>query len=276
MKDFIFATMTQSVFNHHAARWIIAAALSVSQFMAAAQSADEKTIRQIYSTAWLRGSPIRCSTTCPIRLARDSVVLGAAASVEWTRHMMEDFDFDSVWFQPVMVPHWVRGQQEIGRIVNSKNGQRKVNILLCPWGSVGTGPEGVVGNIIEVKSLKSLPASAPKCARQNCVFQPPDGSHPDQHFRCLWRRGEPTGWWCQRGCCMVLLLLHLFARWVLILKTTPYRWHAICPEHSCQIPHLPSARSMRINRVACSGRQSNSGLPWSLIVRHWKKHLLLM
>ena len=29
---------------------------------------------------------------------------------------MEDFDFDSVWLQPVMVPHWVRGQKEIGRI----------------------------------------------------------------------------------------------------------------------------------------------------------------
>lgn len=45
---------------------------------------------------------------------------GAAAAVEWSRHVMEDFGFDSVWLQPVMVPHWVRGAQEIARVINSK------------------------------------------------------------------------------------------------------------------------------------------------------------
>jgi hypothetical protein len=163
--------MTQSVFNHHAARWIIAAALSVSQFMAAAQSADEKTIRQIYSTALAEGKSYSMLDYLSNKIgARLSGSPGAAASVEWTRHMMEDFDFDSVWLQPVMVPHWVRGQQEIGRIVNSKKmGSVEVNVCAL-GGSVGTGPEGVVGNIIEVKSFEELAQLGTKNVQGKIVF----------------------------------------------------------------------------------------------------------
>jgi hypothetical protein len=163
--------MTQSVFNHHAARWIIAAALSVSQFMAAAQTADEKAIRQIYSTALAEGKSYSMLDYLSNKIgARLSGSPGAAASVEWTRHMMEDFGFDTVWLQPVMVPHWVRGQQEIGRIVNSKKmGSVEVNVCAL-GGSVGTGPEGVVGNIIEVKSFEELAQLGTKNVQGKIVF----------------------------------------------------------------------------------------------------------
>lgn len=33
----------------------------------------------------------------------------AAAAVEWTRQLMESYGFDTVYLQPVMVPHWIRG-----------------------------------------------------------------------------------------------------------------------------------------------------------------------
>lgn len=87
---------------------------------------------------------------------------GAAAAVEWSRHVMQEYEFDSVWLQPVMVPHWVRGQTEEGRIVNSrKMGTVPVNVCAL-GGSVGTGPGGIAAGIVEVKTfdeLKSLGAS---------------------------------------------------------------------------------------------------------------------
>jgi hypothetical protein len=96
---------------------------------------------------------------------------GAAASVEWTRHIMQRHGFDSVWLQPVMVPHWVRGKKEIGRIVNSKKlGMQEVNV--CALGnSVGTGAAGVLANVIEVKSWDELKALGEKNAlRGKIVF----------------------------------------------------------------------------------------------------------
>lgn len=121
------------------------------------QSADEMVIRKIFDEALARGKSYEmldylCNTIGP----RLSGSPGAAAAVEWTRHIMERHGFDSVWLQPVMVPHWVRGKKEIGRIVNSKKlGMQEVNI--CALGnSVGTGPAGVLANVVEVKSWDEL------------------------------------------------------------------------------------------------------------------------
>jgi hypothetical protein len=38
---------------------------------------------------------------------------GAAKSVIWGELIMRGVGLDSVWLQPVMVPHWVRGEKEI-------------------------------------------------------------------------------------------------------------------------------------------------------------------
>lgn len=55
-----------------------------------------------------------------------------------------------------MVPHWVRGKKEIGRIVNSKKlGAVNVNVVAL-GNSVGSGPAGVLGNIIEVQDFQEL------------------------------------------------------------------------------------------------------------------------
>src|SRR5690606_35608709 len=86
-----------------------------------AQSTDEQFIRKIYDEALGKGQSYEmlehlCTKIGP----RLSGSPGAAAAVEWSRQVMQAYGFDSVWLQPVMVPHWVRGKKEIGRIVNSK------------------------------------------------------------------------------------------------------------------------------------------------------------
>lgn len=127
------------------------------------QTTDEVFIRKIYDEALARGKSYEmldylCNTIGP----RLSGSPGAAASVEWTRHIMQHYGFDSVWLQPVLVPHWVRGKKEIGRIVNSKKlGMQEVNV--CALGNaIGTGPGGVLANVVEVKSWDELKALGDK------------------------------------------------------------------------------------------------------------------
>lgn len=80
----------------------------------------------------------------------------AAAAVEYTRQLMIDYGFDTVYLQPVMVPHWVRGKKEITRIINSeKLGQ--IDLRCTSLGNaVGTGPQGVAAEVIEVKSIEEV------------------------------------------------------------------------------------------------------------------------
>lgn len=80
----------------------------------------------------------------------------AAAAVEFTRQVMDTLGVDRVFLQEVMVPHWVRGDKEIGKIVKSqKIGSQEVRI--CALGnSIGTGAQGVVAEVVEVKDFDEL------------------------------------------------------------------------------------------------------------------------
>lgn len=80
----------------------------------------------------------------------------AAAAVEYTKQLMESYDFDTVYLQPVMVPHWVRGKKEIVRVLNSeKHGTFELNALAL-GNSVGTGPEGVLAEVVEVSGIDEV------------------------------------------------------------------------------------------------------------------------
>ncbi len=136
-----------------------------------AQSADEAVIRQIYSKALAEGKSYPMLEYLSTKVgARLSGSPGAAAAVDWSRHQMEDFGFDSVWLQPVMVPHWVRGQKEIGKVVNSrKMGTLDMNVCAL-GGSVGTGPGGIAASIVEVKSFEELAQLGLKNVQGRIVF----------------------------------------------------------------------------------------------------------
>lgn len=137
----------------------------------AAAAQDETVVKSIFDEALAKGKSYEMLTRlCNGVGARLSGSPGAAAAVEWGRHTMQDLDFDSVWLQPVMVPHWVRGQKEVAHIVNSKKmGTVPVNVCAL-GGSVGTGPEGVVGKIIEVKSFEELAQLGTKNVQGKIVF----------------------------------------------------------------------------------------------------------
>ena len=80
----------------------------------------------------------------------------AAAAVEYTKQMLDTLGLDSVWLEPCMVPHWVRGDKEQVRIVNSKSrGSIDLNALAL-GNSVGTPEGGLIAEVVEVKSLDEV------------------------------------------------------------------------------------------------------------------------
>lgn len=80
----------------------------------------------------------------------------AAKSVIWGEQLMKKVGLDSVWLQPVMVPHWVRGEKEVANY--SANGVQK-NVPICALGfSIATPKNGVSAEVLEIKSLKEAEA----------------------------------------------------------------------------------------------------------------------
>ncbi|MEK6477224.1 M20/M25/M40 family metallo-hydrolase [Catalinimonas sp. 4WD22] len=93
-----------------------------------------------------------------------------AAAVEWGKQLMEAYDFDKVFLQEVTVPHWVRGEKEIARIVNSKKlGTQEVNITAL-GNAVGTGPKGIVAEVVEVQNFEELEALGREKVEGKIVF----------------------------------------------------------------------------------------------------------
>jgi carboxypeptidase Q len=78
----------------------------------------------------------------------------AERAVKFMYEVMQQYNFDTVWLQPVMVPHWVRGEKE--RAYYVANG-KKIQVNVCALGnSVGTDKKGVSAQVIEVRSLEQL------------------------------------------------------------------------------------------------------------------------
>lgn len=76
----------------------------------------------------------------------------AQKAVEWGEKLMKDVGLDSVWLQPVMVPHWVRGEKEVATY--TIKGNRK-DVPICALGfSIATPNTGVLAEVIEVKSIE--------------------------------------------------------------------------------------------------------------------------
>jgi carboxypeptidase Q len=109
------------------------------------QASQKETVKTIYDSALAKGKSYFMLEHLATKIgARLSGSDGAVRAVEWAREVMKDFA-DTVWLQPVMVPHWVRGKQETARVIRSgKNPAIDLNICAL-GGSVSTGPEGIKG-----------------------------------------------------------------------------------------------------------------------------------
>jgi len=118
---------------------------------------DAWTLKKIHSNTLSRGNAydwLRSLTThAPGRLAGSPASM---AAIELTRHIMDTLGFDKVYLQPCTVPHWIRGDQEIVRIVHSTSLGTMDLRALSLGNSTGSGPAGITAEVIEVFSLDTL------------------------------------------------------------------------------------------------------------------------
>ncbi|MCA9732535.1 MAG: M20/M25/M40 family metallo-hydrolase [Deferribacteres bacterium] len=93
---------------------------------------------------------------------------GAEKAIAWTKEVMQKYEFDNVFLQEVMVPHWVRGEKEQASIAT---GSSKIDLAILALGrSVATPAEGLTAEVIVVKSLEEIENLAPDKVAGKIVF----------------------------------------------------------------------------------------------------------
>ena len=139
---------------------------------------DAFFIKKIYDTALTQGQCYNWLTHLTQIGGRLAGSPEAAAAVEYTRQMLDTMNLDSVWLQPCMVPHWVRGEKEQVRIISSKMGTVELKALAL-GNSVGTGTDGVAAEVIEVKSRDEVEKLGEEKIKGKIVFynRPMDPTH---------------------------------------------------------------------------------------------------
>lgn len=143
--------------------------LLVNSTLMFSQTNDEAMLKQIYKVAlteskaypWLDD----LSNKIGHRLSGSS---GAAKAVTYTKEQMELLGLDKVYLQEVMVPQWVRGEKEVAYL---EVGKQKKSFPICALGmSVATPKNGLLANVIEVKSLEELKALGTEKVKGKIIF----------------------------------------------------------------------------------------------------------
>jgi hypothetical protein len=135
------------------------------------QRADSLQIRKIYDRALTDGRCYPWLEHLALRIGhRLSGSPGAEKAVDWTRAMLDTLGLDSVWLQPCVVPHWVRGEAEEVRVVSAKKSKPSPLAALALGGSVATPPGGIVGEVVEIKRWDELEKLGEAGLRGKIVF----------------------------------------------------------------------------------------------------------
>jgi hypothetical protein len=131
---------------------------------------DEKVLETIYKTALTNGQSYlwldHLSNNIGGRLSGSE---NAELAVKYTKEELEKLGLDKVWLQPVMVPKWVRGDQETAYIEFAPGEQLEVNICAL-GGSVATPVDGLKAEVVEVKNFEELAGLGTEVIKGKIVF----------------------------------------------------------------------------------------------------------
>jgi carboxypeptidase Q len=144
--------------------------LLINIFQGFGQSSDSLMIKKISDEIFMNGTAYSnlkylCKKVGP-RLSGSS---GAALAVEQTARMLREAGADTVMLQPCMVPHWVRGDKEIGKatLVDGK----KIDLNIVALGNaVGTPTNGISAEVVEVKNFQELEKLGTENVKGKIVF----------------------------------------------------------------------------------------------------------
>jgi carboxypeptidase Q len=112
------------------------------------------------------------SDLCTTVGARISGSPQAAKAVEWAKKKMEEYGFDNVHLETVLVPHWVRGPIEEAWLL-FPSGQREKLKITTLGGSIATPPDGITAEVVEVKSFDDLQKLGEKAKGKIVFFNRP-------------------------------------------------------------------------------------------------------
>lgn len=73
----------------------------------------------------------------------------------WGLKTMKEIQPDKAWLQQCMVPHWVRGGQDVAEARTVKGQMKKLDVLAL-GNSAGTSPKGLTAEVVEVYSFDEL------------------------------------------------------------------------------------------------------------------------
>lgn len=157
---------------------VLTAALSTLGAEAPAQVDDvptyAPTVDRILREAVARGRAYDMltdlCTTAPHRLAGSP---GAAAAVEWARQTFEEVGLENVRLEPVIVPHWERG--DVCRVtLAAPAGLAGEELTAIALGSSVATPEfGLTAGVIEVQSFEELSERRAEAAGKIVFFNRP-------------------------------------------------------------------------------------------------------
>lgn len=95
---------------------------------------------------------------------------GAAKAVAWAKKAIYEAGADTVYLQPCMVPHWVRGEKENCNSTDVKT-KKQTSYSICALGnSVGTPKTGITAPVIIVNSYTQLDSLGEKNINGKIVF----------------------------------------------------------------------------------------------------------
>ena len=136
---------------------------------AVSQAQDSLAIRKIYDEALVNGQAYdNLHYLCKNIGQRISGSANAQKAVEWSKKLMDSYGFDHVFLQEVMVPHWVRGDKEVAKIID---GSKEIPVPICALGmTVATPKEGITAEVIEVQSLAELKTLGESAIKGKIVF----------------------------------------------------------------------------------------------------------
>ncbi len=133
------------------------------------QQSDSVAIRKFFDEALIRGkSHEDLRSLCKGIGARLSGSAQAQMAVEWGKRKMEAYGFDKIYLQPIMVPHWERGNKEVAWM-QSGNGEVFPVDVLALGGSIGTNGT-LKAEVIEFKSLEDLKKASKASVQGKIVF----------------------------------------------------------------------------------------------------------
>lgn len=133
------------------------------------QTNDEAMLKQIYKVALTESKAYPWLDDLSNKIGhRLSGSPGAAKAVTYTKEQMELLGLDNVYLQEVMVPQWVRGEKEVAYL---QVGKQKKSFPICALGmSVATSKNGLMANVIEVKSLEELKSLGTENVEGKIIF----------------------------------------------------------------------------------------------------------